>query len=159
MKRILPITLTTVLLVVSAGLAQDRPSGGQPDVPRFTDARQPIVLSDVERAFIRREMRGFLDSLREILDAAAAGDCARVIAAAERSGMHGPEADHIPKSLAPKLPIEFKQLGLATHRGFDQIAHEAEQSGTAAAAQRVGALMGNCVACHTTWRVSSAGER
>lgn len=125
----------------------------------FTDQRMPIALTEVERAFIRREMRGFLASLQEILEASAAGDHAQVAAAGRRSGMGGPEQEHIPKSLAPKLPMEFKQLGLATHRAFDQIAAGAQGGDATRVPKQVGELMRNCVACHSTWRIVGDGER
>ena len=62
--------------------------------------------------------------------------------------------------LAPKLPLEFKQLGLATHRGFDSIADEAERRrSTDHAPKQLGDVMQNCVACHGTWRiVGEAGK-
>jgi hypothetical protein len=149
-----------ILLVGSMLIfAQDRvgtsQAAAQEKAPvSFTDQRTPVVLSDVERAFIRREMRGFLESLREILDASGSGDHAQVVAAARRSGMGGSEADHIPKSLASKLPQEFKKLGLATHRAFDQIARDAEKDGNAVSIpRRAGELMANCTACHGTWRI------
>ncbi len=125
-----------------------------------SDQRQPIALSDDERAFILLEMRGLLDGIREILEASETGDRARLAAAARRSGVNGPEADHIPKSLAPKLPPEFKKLGLATHRGFDQIAHDAEQSGDSQLTRRrLVELMKNCSACHATWRLTTEAGR
>lgn len=154
--RLVVPSLAALLLMPVVASAQGRPPSEPGDIPRFNDDRQPITLMEHERAFIRREMRGFLDGIREILDAAAAGDRARVVAAARRAGMNGPESDHIPKSLGPKLPMEFKQLGLATHRGFDQIAQEVERSDASQAPRRVADIMGNCVACHATWRVDGA---
>ena len=73
--------------------------------------------------------------------------------------MNGPEATQIPKSLAPKLPPEFKKLGLETHRGFDQIAMDAEKMGAAdLTLKQLTQLMGNCVACHATWRLTDEGK-
>ena len=125
-----------------------------------TDQRSEIALADSESAFIRREMRGLLESVRDILEAAQAGDHARIATVARRSGMNGPEATHIPKSLVPKLPPEFKKLGLATHRGFDQIALDAEQIGAAdLAVKQLVQVMGNCVACHASWRLVPESKR
>lgn len=122
--------------------------------PNQADDRIAIMLTDDEVAFIRREMRGLLESVRDILEGASAGDRARIVAAGRRAGMNGPESEHIPKSLAPKLPQDFKKLGLATHRGFDQIAQAAENSGALdTTPKQLAALMENCVSCHATWRV------
>ncbi len=135
-----------------------RDGNAQPSEQRsaaaVTDERTAILLSGEEAAFVRREMRGLLESVREVIDAAAAGDKERVAAAARRAGLNGPEAEHIPKTLAPKLPAEFKKLGLATHRGFDQIALDVERSGTTERVpKQVVEVMGNCLACHATWRL------
>ncbi|MFN3657390.1 MAG: hypothetical protein ACK4UO_09080 [Pseudolabrys sp.] len=150
-----------LLLTPLAGSAQERGGGAQKEreVAAFADDRMSIVLSEGERAFIRREMRGLLGGLQEILEASAAGDRARVVKAARAIGMNGPEKDHIPKSLAPKLPPEFRQLGLATHRGFDRIAADAEQHGAGGAPKQLGELMRNCAACHGTWRIVGEGGR
>lgn len=150
------------LLVSSASLAVlAQGSGGGPrEIVPFNDDRSAIALSEPERAFIRREMRGFLASLQDILESSAADDPARVASAARRSGMNGPEKDHIPPTLASKLPKEFKQLGLATHRAFDGIADAAGRPGEPARAlQQVGDVMRNCVACHSTWRIVADEKR
>lgn len=151
------ITLALLLTLTPFAGAQERTAPG--DIPAFVDGRTPIVLTDTERAFIRNEMRGFLAGIQEILEASANGDGKRAAAAGRSIGMNGPEKDHIPKSLAPKLPMEFKQLGLATHRGFDQIADAAERDGGANAPKQLGLLMQNCVACHGTWRIAGEGGK
>jgi hypothetical protein len=160
---LLPAGVGAMVLVSFIGLAQER--GAQPlerraDAAAAIDQRIAIALSDDESAFIRREMRGLLESVRDILDASVAGDRARVAEAARRAGLKGPEAAHIPKSIAPKLPPEFKQTGLATHRGFDQIALDVEQSGVIdQVPKRLAELMGNCLGCHATWRLVGEGRR
>ena len=74
--------------------------------------------------------------------------------------MNGPEKDHIPLALAVKLPMEFKKLGLATHRAFDAIADDApEQNLTAFVTKRLGETMNNCTACHATFRLKAGTEK
>jgi hypothetical protein len=142
-------------------LAQERNATAQPkDQTSVQDSRSAIYLAEAESAFIRREMRGLLESIRDIVQASQAGDHTQVAAAARRSGMKGPEATHIPKSLASKLPPEFKKLGLETHRGFDQIAMDAEKMGVAdLTLKQITQLIGNCVVCHATWRLADEGKR
>ena len=158
-------TICALLLISAFGQAQQdqrsaQSSNQRKEVTRIVDQRTPLALSDDEAAFIRREMRGLLESIREILDAAGTSDRQRIIAAARRAGMNGPEAEHIPQSLAPKLPLEFRKLGLATHRAFDQIALDVEKSGAAALVHRqLADLMNNCTACHATWRIVDDGRR
>jgi hypothetical protein len=152
-----------ILAVSAAALAQQAaPTPAHPprEVISIADSRTPITLSDNEVNFIRREMRGLLDSVREIVDATAANDPGRIVAAGRKAGMNGPEATHIPQTLAPKLPPEFKKLGLATHRGFDQIALDAEKFGaTDLTYRQLADLMNNCSACHATWRIVGEARR
>jgi hypothetical protein len=154
-----------VLAVSAAALAQQTaptpPSHHHTKkVTSIADPRTPVALSDDEINFIRREMRGLLDSVREIVDATAANDPGRIVAAGRKAGMNGPEATHIPQTLAPKLPPEFKKLGLATHRGFDQIALDAEKFGaTDLTYRQLADLMNNCSACHATWRIVGEARR
>lgn len=136
------------------------PIAGWSDTTREADGRAAIALSAEEVTFIRKEMRGLLASVQEMLDAAAGGDRARLAAAAQRAGMNGPEKDHIPRTLAVKLPMEFKQLGLATHRAFDRVAADAPDRDLAAfAARRLGETMNNCTGCHATFRITVAPEK
>lgn len=162
MRRIVLAAGTAAMLAASLGyLAQERSAIAQTNgQTAISDQRSPITLTEGESAFIRQEMRGLLESVRDIVEASANGDHARVAAAARRSGMNGPELTHIPKSLAPKLPTEFKKLGLATHRGFDQIAFDAEKIGAAdLTMKQLVELMGNCLACHSTWRLVDDSKR
>ena len=162
MRKIAVLALAATITAPSGlYLVQERNAMAQPkDQTLIEDSRSAIYLSESESAFIRREMRGLLESIRDILEASQGGNHAQVAAAARRSGMNGPEATHIPKSLAPKLPPEFKKLGLETHRGFDQIAMDAEKMGAAdLTLKQLTHLMGNCTACHATWRLADEGKR
>jgi len=59
-----------------------------------------------------------------------------------------------------KLPLQFKALGMSTHKGFDQIAMDAHDLGDAKhSLQQLGQLMNNCVACHATYQLRSAPSR
>jgi cytochrome c556 len=49
----------------------------------------------------------------------------------------------------------FRKLGMDTHLRFDKLALDAEQSeSTEQLSQQLGELMGNCVACHKTYRLT-----
>ena len=73
-------------------------------------------------------------------------------------GLEGRAAD-MGNPLAPKLPLEFKKLGLATHRGFDEIAAAASAGAADRISQQVGVVMRNCVACHGAWRIVVEGAK
>jgi hypothetical protein len=160
LRFFLPVAGAVLVAVAAFYFLTRQPIAAPQNAANDVEARLPVALSDAERTFIRGEMRGFLGYVQEILDASAAGDAARVAATARRAGMNGPEQDHIPKTLAVKLPLDFKKLGLATHRAFDKIAAEAEQRGNAdSVPKQLGELMKNCVACHGTWRIVAEDSR
>lgn len=116
------------------------------------DGRGAIELSPGERDLVLTEMRAFLGAVQGVVQAVSAGDPAGAAAAARAVGSAA--AAEVPISLMAKLPIGFKQLGLATHRGFDQLALDADQLGDLAHTQaQLAALLGNCVGCHAAYRI------
>jgi hypothetical protein len=119
------------------------------------DTRTAIVLNDSERALILTEMRGFLSAVQNMNNALAANDMTTVASSAQAVGSAA--AQGVPVTLMTKLPLQFKELGLATHKGFDQLAMDARDLGDAKQSlQQLGQLMNNCVACHATYQLRSA---
>jgi cytochrome c556 len=56
-----------------------------------------------------------------------------------------------------KLPLDFKQLGMGTHKAFDQLAIDAKDLGDKQQTiEQLGQLMNNCVACHKLYRIDLA---
>jgi len=78
---------SALLLASVIGLGQGQRSAAGPSAQpaAVADERTAIALSDQEGAFIRREMRGLLESVREIIDASAAGDRVRLAETARRA--------------------------------------------------------------------------
>ena len=117
------------------------------------DNRTAIVVTSAERERIQTEMRGFLAAVQTIIVANNAGDLNSVAVAARKVGKsslrpHSPE-------FAAKLPMPFRKLGMDTHSRFDGLALDAEQfENMTHVSQQLGVLMGNCVACHTTYRLT-----
>lgn len=118
------------------------------------DGRVTIVLEPGERAFVLREMRGFVAGLQQAIDALSRDDMKAAAAAARRMGMAA--AHDAPLSLVGKLPLGFKTLGFGVHRDFDGIAADAESLGDArhTLSQLSGALQ-KCVACHEGFQLAS----
>ena len=124
MRKIAVLALAATITAPSGlYLVQERNAMAQPkDQTLIEDSRSAIYLSESESAFIRREMRGLLESIRDILEASQGGN--------------------------------------HTHRGFDQIAMDAEKMGAAdLTLKQLTHLMGNCTACHATWRLADEGKR
>ncbi len=117
----------------------------------YDDGRQPIYVSAQERASLLGEMRGFLETVQGTVDALVAEDMAAIAELNSASGMRA--AAGTPAALTAKLPEPFRQLGVSTHKLFDGIAQEATDMGDPAAiTAQIGGLLGNCTACHASYR-------
>jgi len=121
-----------------------------------SDGRVAILLEPGERDLVLSEMRAFLQSVQRILASASAGDLERVATAARQVGAEAQSG--VPASLMSKLPLDFKALGLDTHRQFDQLALNAEDLGDPAQAIReLSELLAGCVGCHAAYRIDTLG--
>jgi len=112
------------------------------------DGREAIVLSSAERTLVLGEMRGMLMAVQEIIAGVNAGDMDAVKESAHRVGMA--EAGNAPPGLILKLPMDFKELGFATHEGFDSIALAAEM-GPEAVLETLEDHMAKCIGCHESY--------
>lgn len=129
----------------------------QGDTQTLADGRVAIQLSDSERDLVLSEMRAFLATLQAITEGATGDDLAMAASAARKAGIAAQRG--VPVALMGKLPLEFKQLGVDTHRQFDQLALDAEQLGDAEhTLGQMSRLMRNCVSCHAAYRISLAKE-
>ena len=115
------------------------------------DTRKVIELPALEQEHVMHEMQQFLVSLHGVMDASLRDDFKAAAAAARASGRSEPTG--IEKSIAPKLPPEFRKLAFDTHARFDQIAAEAEKGDRNQVLKRVTELLGNCVACHAGYAI------
>jgi hypothetical protein len=133
-----------LLLLVLGGLGYKLLMVGE--TAPASDGRSAILLSPGERDLVLTEMRAFLQAVQAITQAVSEGDAVRAVGAAG--------AEEVPISLMAKLPLGFKELGLSTHRAFDQLALDAEQMGDIAQAQRqLATLLNNCVGCQAAFRI------
>lgn len=125
----------------------------QGDTQTLADGRVAIQLSDSERDLVLSEMRAFLATLQAITEGATGDDLAMAASAARKAGIAAQRG--VPVALMAKLPLEFKQLGVDTHRQFDQLALDAEQLGDAdLTLNQMSRLMQNCVSCHAAYRIT-----
>jgi len=137
------LSITLVFMLMEAGASN----------PGADDGRTAIVVTSTEREGVKAEMRGFLEAVQTIIVANNAGDLNAVAVAARKVGRsslrpHSPE-------FAGKLPMAFRKLGMDTHSRFDALAVDAEQfESMVHVSQQLGALMGNCVACHKTFHMT-----
>ncbi len=116
------------------------------------DTRRPVRLNETEHEFVLSEMRGFVESLQQVMSGLAAGNMKMVAEAAKRSGRR--TANQAPRSLAVKFPPAFAALGAATHQYWDELAAEAEDMGDGAEIVRqLSVLLNNCTTCHAGYRL------
>jgi cytochrome c556 len=98
------------------------------------------------------EMRHMLESVHGILRGVAANDLAAVETAARAAGT-AMAVEMDPAMMQQLLPA-FRELGLQTHRAFDDLADRIRGGGTREDAIRsLAAVTGNCVACHALYRL------
>jgi hypothetical protein len=127
------------------------PEHGPPTVEaqQVTDTRQRVALTSAERDAVLAEMRLMLGSVSGVLQGLAADDRAAVEKAARASGM----VMAVDPRLKQKLPRQFLEMGMATHRKFDQLADAAKGGAPSDQALRsLADLTTHCVACHAMYR-------
>ena len=118
------------------------------------DGRTAIIVTAQERDQILLEMRMFVETVQTIIVANNAGDMNSIALATKNVGKAA--QGQMSSVLVGKLPMGFKKLGFDTHTRFDRLGLDAEQQMSPEhISQQLGALMGNCVACHKTYRLST----
>lgn len=143
-----------VAAALLSAIAQPSVTQHDPAAAPAVDARKTIVLTDAECTMILTEMRQFLSTVQTITAALSDEDFERVAQAAKKMGFAA--AQEVPASVAAKLPAEFKRFGQSTHAGFDRVALDAAELGDVQhSLEQLGTLLGNCVACHATFRFES----
>lgn len=128
-----------------------KPMTSSPMPQNVDDNRQIIPLTEAETAIVAGEMRQMLASVQGIADGLAIGDMKAVVEAASKSGGH--MMQELPAQIRMKFPEPFKQMGMATHKVFDQIARETKTiKDPVPVLSELSTAMQNCVACHATYR-------
>ncbi|MEP2531876.1 hypothetical protein [Shimia sp.] len=122
----------------------------------YEDGRTVILLTKDERNLVLGEMRGLLEAVQGITQAAVAGDMDEVAAQASAVGMAA--ADGESPALMAKLPLDFMTLGLGAHRSMDALA---ELAGTTddplVILGAMGDAMDACTGCHAGYRLGVEG--
>lgn len=118
------------------------------------DGRTVILLSKAERIKVLGEMRGMLEAVQSVTEAAATGDNAVVQAVARAVGMAATANESA--AMMAKLPLEFKTLGFGTHKAWDSIADLAQTGATQTILTvAIGDILLNCTACHASYQFAN----
>ena len=128
-----------------------KPMMAKPMPDKVEDNRQIVPLTEAERAVVAAEMRQMLASIQGVTDGLARGDKQAVTDAASKSGMA--MMQEVPSPIRMKFPEPFVQMGMASHKAFDQITRDAKTAkGSGPILKLLSEAMQNCVACHATYR-------
>ncbi len=121
-----------------------------------TDNRRAVRLSPHEKDMVLGEMRAMLKAVSGVITALAEKDPKRAAEAASSGGM-AMAVDATPGLMA-KLPLDFKELGMGTHKAFDDLAAEIKGGATQEVVlKKVSVITSRCIACHETNRLTSDG--
>ena len=119
-----------------------------------SDGRTAVLLAPADRDFVLAEMRALLEVTQNITAALAEDDRAK-IAVAARSGGRG-TVKGVPLGLMARLPLDFKQAGMAMHGGFDEIAAAADRGESMKQLNaRLADQLNLCVGCHQAYRIDA----
>ena len=142
MKKIIFIVLLVLSLAANVLLVRKLFVGNTQVIEG--DPRVSVIVTQANRDFVMSEMRTFVEALHQINLGIEQNDPSLIVEAARASG--GSVADHAPAGL--------KTIGFDTHGKFDEIANSAEKNfDPKVTQQQVTALLGNCVACHRSYRM------
>ncbi len=146
--------LATVALTAAMAAVPSR--AHQSSTPKG-DPREAVALTPSETRTLLAGMRTYLETIQEIIEAAAESKIARVSAIASKSGSKLLQTTSPMTAL--QVPLGFTAMSLDTHDKFDQLAKKAEQgSSRTEILADLGAIMSNCVSCHASYRLVPAGR-
>ncbi len=150
--------LVCVILLISTSAGCRESKEQMPDLASGQvsagDLREPIPLTDTERAIFLAEMRGLLEAVNGVLGGVAANDPLAVAIAARAAGL---ESDSDAETVEERFPPSFHALELSMHADFDQLAKRAQEGAPPAEMiQALSVITGKCVGCHASYRVDPA---
>jgi mono/diheme cytochrome c family protein len=120
-----------------------------------SDQRRAILLSPSEKDLVLGEMRTMLEAVSGVLGALSENDMKKAAVAASSAGM-AMAVDATPVFMA-KLPLDFKELGMGTHKAFDEISADISKGATLPEVLKSMYLVTNrCVACHQANRLATS---
>jgi hypothetical protein len=117
-----------------------------------SDQRRSVNLNPQEKDLVLGEMRSMLKAVNGMLGALSEGDMKKASEAADSAGMAmAVDADPI---LMAKLPLDFKELGMGTHKAFDELSTRIKNGTTIPEALKaMNQITTRCVACHEVNRL------
>jgi len=126
--------------------------------PTFAqDTRQLADLKPPAQETLRQEMRDNLIALNTIITLLAAGQVKEAGEVAEKELGRSAMGKHAHKPFderpGPQMPREMHQLGISGHLAATDFARAAASGNRDKALAELPALVGSCVACHSSYRI------
>lgn len=114
--------------------------------------REELLLDDDDINHLLSEMHDFLVTIQQVTEGLENDDMNQIIYAANASGTAS--VKNISENLKFSLPMEFKKMGFATRKKFDQIALDAKQFGDKDhTLSQLNQVLTLCTNCHSRYRV------
>lgn len=123
------------------------------EAPPAADRRQSIRMRPDQAVGLQAQMRTHLERLEGIHNALAAGDHAAAAQSLEQAAGGGNHAG--PHDFRPALPEDWRRFAGPMHASFREAAVRAADGDVAGTLRHVGAAMGQCNACHVTYRLAA----
>lgn len=150
--------ITVLVFIANCGREEQRPDENtvrstEPSLKAVpTDDRTAITVDAATRQAVLAEMRTMLTAVQGIVGGVATWDTAAIRIAAHSAGVAA--ASEADPAVEAQLGHDFVQLGMRTHMTFDSLATDVAQTRDRdVVLRRLAAVMGNCVGCHTQWRL------
>lgn len=120
------------------------------------DQRQSFRLNPAQDAALKAQMRLHLERLEGVQNALAQGDYAAAAQLLELAAGGGHHAG--PDDFRPALPEGWRRFAWPMHASFREAATRAAAGDLPGTLGHVGTAMGQCNACHVTYRVTAAAH-
>ena len=116
------------------------------------DTREELFLADDDIAYMNKEMQRFLYVIQQVTEGMKNNDMSQISHAAKAMGTSS--VRQVPGDLKSALPMDFKKMGYATRRTFEQLAMDAEQLGDKEhTLSQLNEILTLCTACHSRYKV------
>ena len=144
--------LALILTIAVATARSQNPSAPSAPVSHAaqSDQRRPLRLTAMMAAHQKRNMRGHLVAVQEIVAALGINDWPRVEAAARKIG-YNQQMGRMCNMMGAATP-GFTPMALNFHHSADRIADAAKRHDRQAALQALGDTLATCTGCHATFR-------
>ncbi len=122
------------------------------EVGATADRREPVLFNAEQHQFALAQMRGLLETIRDLDAAEMAGDTARMAQLAREEGPGQAQGREHPAGFHEALPDGFRAMNRAMRQAFGVMASDLDGGDLQGYREKRQQALGNCVACHESYR-------